>query len=106
MFKPIEKDQPSIFNWTMRIVFFVLTGLIDIGVLYAAFIPTTTREERFNSFALFEFLLMVSLVFSVPVFPYVVWKLVKHERPVFWGIALIVAGFPVLLMLGAIITGR
>jgi hypothetical protein len=82
-----------------RMIFLALAVLIDIGSLYLVLYPGNTKGEQFVRFGLSSLLLIGSMVLSAPVFPYVVWKLVKHERPIFWAIALITAAFPMLLML-------
>ena len=82
-----------------RIAYLVVAVLFDIGSLSAVFDPGKTKEEQFGSFLLGGLTFMGSLILSVSVFPYVVWKLAKRERPVFWCIALLVAAFPILLLL-------
>jgi len=78
---------------------------VDLGVLYVSVYPGSTKDESFARFVTGSILLWVSLILSVPVFPYVVWKLVKRERPTFWGIALVIAAFPMLIVLAVVIAG-
>ena len=87
-----------------KTTYVVLALLIDAGCTSAVlFDPGRPREERFGNFLFGTMMLMLSLVLSAPLFPYVVWKLVKHEWPVFWGIALLIAAFPMILAMAAII---
>ena len=105
MFESIEKDHSDIFRLTIRITYLLIAVGVDIGVLYVAFSPGSTKEERFGRFLTGALLLSVSVVLSAPVLPYVVWKLVKHKRPLFWGIALLIAAIPILMLIGAMALG-
>jgi len=105
MFEPLEKDQTNIFSLTLRIVYLLLAIAVDLGVLYVTIFTGSTRDEMFSRGVTGMLLLLVSLVLSAPVFPYVVWKLIRYERPIFWGIALLIAAVPVLLFLAVVISG-
>ncbi|MEO6655228.1 MAG: hypothetical protein ABIO36_04030 [Pyrinomonadaceae bacterium] len=89
-----------------RIAYLVVAVLVDIGCLSVIFDPGKTKEEGFGSFLLGVLTLVLSAALSAPVFPHVVWKWIKRERPVFWTVALIVAAFPMLFLLGAVIFGK
>ena len=99
MFELIEKDNSSIFRLTIRIAYIFFAVAVDLGVLYVAIFPGSTKDERFARFLTGALLLMVSLILAIPVLPYVVWKFVKHEPPKFWTIAFVIAIFPILLMI-------
>ena len=86
-------------------MFLLLAVAVDLGVLYVSLYPGSTKDESFARFATGAILLWISLILPAPVFPYVVWKLVKRERPTFWGIALVIAAFPMLIVLAVVIAG-
>jgi hypothetical protein len=101
----VENNHTNIFQLTIRVVFLLLAVAVDLGVLYISVYPGSTKDESFARFVTGSILLWVSLILSAAVFPYVVWKLVKRERPTFWGIALAIAALPMLVMLAVVILG-
>lgn len=103
MFEPIEKGQTDIFRLTIRIAYLLIAIFVDAGFLYVALFPGSTRDERSLRFLTGFLLLIASLILSAPVLPYVVWRWIKHERPVFWVIALLIAAIPILAFAGPII---
>ena len=105
MFELIEKDHTDVFRLTIRIVYLLLASAIDLGVLYLVIFPGASKEEMFSDFLFGTLLLIASLVLAAPVFLYLVWKLVKRERPIFWGIALLIAALPMLMFLAVVISG-
>jgi hypothetical protein len=83
----------------IRVIYLMLAAAVDLTVLYVDLFPGTTRDERFERGMFGMLMLPVSLILSIPVFLYVFWKLVNHEkRPMFWGIALVVATLPIIMM--------
>lgn len=96
MFETADKEGGNVFRLSLRISYILVAMGINIGVFYSHYFPGTTKDDRFGSFFLGIVFLIASLIFSVLVIAYVVWKLVKLERPVFWIIAFFVTAFPVL----------
>jgi hypothetical protein len=101
----IKKDLARVIRLSARIVYLALAISIAIGSLYIVVFPGTTNDEQFERFMIWSLLLWASILLSAPVFPYVVWKLAKRERPIFWGVALVIAMVPMLELLVIVIVG-
>jgi len=99
VFESIEGDNTGIFQLTIRWVYLALAVLVDLTSLYTYLFPGSTRDEYFENFMLAGLTWVASLILSTPVFLYVFWQLVNHRRPMFWGIALLVAALPILTIL-------
>lgn len=103
MFETIESDRPGLLQIAIRIVYLLLTVALDLSILYVAIFPGTTTDEMKGRGMTGMLLMMMSLIFVLPVVPYVVWKLVKRERPIFWGVALVIAAMPIAVFVGGIV---
>ena len=105
MFTTVEKDSNNMFGLTIGIVYLAIAFAVDLGAFYVTLFPGSSSEERFARGMTGMLMILLSAVLCAPLFPYVVWKLVKHERPTFWGIALLIAAVPILEILVVTIAG-
>jgi hypothetical protein len=95
MFEPIEKDRSHIHRLGFRLSYLTIAAVVNVLFLYFSLFPRN-MPVGYMDFVFGIFMLSLSLVLSAPVFPYVVWRLVKRERPIFWSIALFVAALPLI----------
>src|SRR4051812_34581 len=97
---PEAKGGPSILGLILRGSYLTIGGVLGIASLLIALFPGTTRDEiRYRGInGMGGLILMASLVLATPLVPYVFWKLVTRKRSIFWGIALLVAGSPWLML--------